>query len=111
MLVAIGDVYAQIPHRGAVESAMREERERAREEDGCISFAFAEVLDDLGHFLVVESWRDENAREQHYRSPAFEHYQSAVAPLLIRDSEMEVHVVERTLRPVDSQTLSLQHDD
>jgi quinol monooxygenase YgiN len=111
VILALGDIYAQIPQRKAVEEAMLDAQTQARKEPGCVSFAFAEVIGDPGHFLVVERWRDQAALDEHYRSAAFAGYQAAVAGRLVRDSEMHVHAVEQEVRPVDSSRLDLAHDD
>ena len=63
---------------------------------------FAEVLEDPGHFVVLESWSDQEAIERHYRSPAFADYQRAIARLLVRESEYRMHVVQDTLHPLQS---------
>jgi quinol monooxygenase YgiN len=111
MIVAVGDVYAQIPQREAVERAMLGAQEQARAHDGCLSFVFAEALGDPGHFLVVQRWRDQGAMEDHFRSRSFFDYQRAIAPLLVRESELSVHRVEDEVRPVNSSRLDTDHDD
>jgi quinol monooxygenase YgiN len=110
-LLALGDLHTQIPHRDAVERIMLDAQTAAREREGCESFSFAQVVGDPGHYLTVARWRDRAAMEGHYGSPAFAAYQAAIAPLLVADSELELHVVEQTVRPVDSGTLDLRQDD
>jgi quinol monooxygenase YgiN len=83
----------------------------AGRQDGCLLFAFAEQLGDPGHFLVVQRWRDQASLEEHYRSPGFASYQAAIGELLVRESELELHRVEETVRPVNSSTLDLDQDD
>lgn len=85
--------------------------EQALAEDGCLSFVFAEVLQDPGHFVVLESWSDQQAIERHYRSAAFADYQRAIAPLLVRDSEYRLHLVAETLHPVQSTTIVTDQND
>ena len=58
MLVAIADVYTQIPQRDAAEQVMVRAQTAARGEDGCVTFAFAQVLGDPGHYLLVARWRN-----------------------------------------------------
>jgi quinol monooxygenase YgiN len=62
MIVAVADVYAQIPHRKAVQEVMLTTEVRVRADPGCVSFVFAEVLAEPGHFLLVERWRDQAGR-------------------------------------------------
>ena len=80
MIVAIADVYAQIPQRDAAEQVMVRAQTAARGEDGCVAFAFAQ-------------------------------YQSAITPLLVRDSELRVDTVQETVLPLDSSPLDIRHDD
>lgn len=86
-------------------------QEQAREEPGCLSFVFAEVLADAGHFIVVQGWRDRGCIDRHFESAAFVDYQTQIAPLLVRESEMDIYLVQTELRPVDSSRLDLTHDD
>ena len=111
MIVAIADVYAQIPQRDAAEQVMLRAQAAARGEDGCVTFAFAQVLGDPGHYLLVSRWRDRAAFDAHYASAAFAEYQIAVAPLLVRDSELRVDTVQEAVLPVDSSPLDIRQDD
>jgi quinol monooxygenase YgiN len=110
MIVAIGDIYAQIPHLDQVRDVMREAQQRTRAQQGCISYTFAETLDDPGHFVVVQEWRDRPALDEHYRSRAFADYQAKVSGLLVRDSELRVSFVAESVRPVAT-VGGPQHDD
>ena len=64
MILGVGDVHVQIPHRLQAERAMAEAARGALAQEGCLSFVFAEVLEDPGHFIVVESWSDQEAVER-----------------------------------------------
>lgn len=111
MIVGLGDVYAQIPRREEVRELMRRTQASVREQPGCISYAFAETLDDPGHFVVVQQWRDQAAVEEHYSSRAFADYQEKIAELLVRTSELRLHVVQEGFRPVDSPQPNILHED
>jgi quinol monooxygenase YgiN len=111
MIVALADVFAQIPHREAVRELMLKTEVRVREDPGCVSFVFAEVLAEPGHFLLVQRWRDQAALDEHYRSAAFAAYQAGIQGLLVRDSEVAVHVSGEEFRPVDSSRLDIGGDD
>jgi quinol monooxygenase YgiN len=111
VIVAIGDVYAQLPRRGEVEQAMLTAQHEAREQHGCITFSFAEVLGDPGHFLVVQRWRDQEALDEHYRSDSFAAYQAAVRHQLVRDSDLQLHVVAESVTPLAPRALDLDQDD
>jgi quinol monooxygenase YgiN len=111
MIIAAGDVYAQIPSLAQVRALMRATQARVREQPGCISYVFAETLDDPGHFVTVQRWRDRGALDDHYRSQAFADYQAKIGEYLVRSSELQQYVVQESLRPVDSQALDTSQDD
>jgi len=111
MLIALGDIYAQIPRRDEVRELMRATQARARQQAGCIDFVFAETLDDPGHFVIVQQWRDRAALDEHYRSEAFADYQAKIGEHLVRSSELRVHVVQQSALLVDSSPLDISQDD
>jgi quinol monooxygenase YgiN len=111
VIIVHAEVLAQIPQRAAAREAMHAAQSAAREEEGCIAFAFAEALEDPGHFVAVERWRDRAALDAHFRTPSFREYQAAITPLLVRDSEIHIYAAEELARPVDSSPLDLRQDD
>jgi quinol monooxygenase YgiN len=111
VIIALGDIYAQVPRRDEVRKLMRTTQARVREEPGCISYEFAETLDEAGHFLVVQQWRDLAALEEHYRSQAFAAYQEEIGEQLVRTSELRVHVVSESFQPVGSSPTDPRDDD
>jgi quinol monooxygenase YgiN len=111
VVIAVADVYAQIPSRDAVREVMRLTQERAREQPGCVSYTVAEALEDPGHFVVVQQWRDQGALDVHYRSEAFADYQAGVAKRLVHTTDLRVYEVNESFEPVDSSTLDLDQDD
>jgi quinol monooxygenase YgiN len=111
MIIALGDIHAQIPRREEVRELMRATQARVREQPGCLSYTFAETLDDPGGFVIVQQWRDQNALERHYRSQAFADYQAGIADRLVRTSELRLHVVQESLLPVDSSVIDTSADD
>jgi quinol monooxygenase YgiN len=111
VIIALGDIYAQIPRLEEVRRLMRATQDGAREEPGCESYTFAETLDDPGHFVILQQWRDQAALEEHYRSQAFADYQARVQALLVRTSELRLHAVQESFRPLASSGGDPQHDD
>ncbi|MGO9488622.1 MAG: putative quinol monooxygenase [Solirubrobacteraceae bacterium] len=111
MILTVGDIYSQVPQRTAAEEAMLNAQRGAREQDGCLSYQFTQALEEPGHFVVVQRWRDRGALDAHFHSPSFTAYQRAIKPLLIRDSELLVYDVQETFRPLDSTDLDLDQDD
>lgn len=111
MIIALGDVYVQMPRLAEVRELMLVTQARVREQPGCISYAFAESLEDPGHFVLVQQWRDQGALDEHYRSQAFAEYQAQVAEQLVRTSELRLHQVQTSYAPVDSSRLDIAQDD
>jgi quinol monooxygenase YgiN len=111
VIIALGDVYAQVPRLEQVRELMRATQERARTQSGCISYAFAESLEDPGHFVVVQQWRDRAALDEHYRSQEFASYQDQIAEQIVRSSELRLHEVRASYEPVDTSRLDLAQDD
>jgi quinol monooxygenase YgiN len=111
VIVGFGDIYAQIPRREEVRELMRATQASVREQPGCISYTFAETLDDPGHYVVMQEWRDEASVEEHYASPAFAEYQQRIAALLVRTSELRMHVVSEGFRPIEESPPSITQED
>jgi quinol monooxygenase YgiN len=111
VIIALGDVYAQIPRVEAVRELMRATQARVREQPGCISYAFAQSLDEPAHFVLVQQWRDREALEQHYGSQAFANYQAQITKQIVQTSELRLHEVETSYAPVDSSRLDIAQDD
>jgi quinol monooxygenase YgiN len=100
VIVALGDISAKIPRLDEVRGVMRDTERRVREQAGCVSYTFAEALDDPGHFLVTQEWQDLASLEGHYRSQAFAEYQAAIAPLLVRDTDLRISETSQSVRPL-----------
>jgi quinol monooxygenase YgiN len=107
MIIASGDIYARISDREQVTALMCATQERVREQPGCLYYAFAETLDDPGHFVVVAQWQDQGALDAHYRSEVFADYQAQVGVHLVRSSELRVFEASGALsvepQPIDPQ--------
>lgn len=101
----------QIPERERARELMLATQQRARDEPGCISYAFVETLDEPGHFMTVQQWRDQAALDDHYRSQAFAEYQSEITSSLVRSSDLQVHEVQASYAPFDPGPLGPQDVD
>jgi autoinducer 2-degrading protein len=100
-VIAIGRVHGIAAGRPQLLELMRRTSAAARAEPGCQSFAFAEVLDGADEFLVVHEWDDQAALQAHYAGAVHQAYQHDVFGLLARPSELAIHQVASTERPVD----------
>jgi quinol monooxygenase YgiN len=93
----VGDIYSLVGRADELVELLSETQVRARSEPGCLAYAFAEVVGDPGHYLVVQQWRDEAALDAHYSSPTFQRYQERVGEFLARPSEVRLHRVAETV--------------
>jgi quinol monooxygenase YgiN len=110
-IVAVADVYGLVGRRAELLDLMRETQGSARENPGCLTYTFAETLDDPGHFVLVQEWRDQAALDEHYRSPGFASYQERVGEFLARPTQLRVHQVAETLLPADSAPMDPRRAD
>jgi quinol monooxygenase YgiN len=69
-------------------------------QDGCLGYVVASRITERDHYMVVEEWRDRAALEAHYASISFERFQYALHGLLARPSEVTIHSVGETHRPL-----------
>jgi quinol monooxygenase YgiN len=98
-IVVVGDLHALVGRRDQLLELLAETQARAREEPGCVSYAFAEVVGEPGRLLVCQEWDSEPALEQHYRSSGFADYQQRVGEFLARPSDVRIHHIRETLLP------------
>jgi quinol monooxygenase YgiN len=111
VIIALGDIYAQIESREEVRDLMRATQTRTRDQPGCLSYEFAEALGDAGHFLVVQRWRDQAAVDEHYRSQEFTAYQQRIRDYLVRSSDLTLYAVAESVRPLGPSPVDPQLDD
>lgn len=110
MLIALADIHARIADRDQVRALMETLQARAREQPGCSYYAFAETVDDPGHFVLVGRWLDQPALDAHYRSDAFADYQANVGQHLVRTSALQVFTAQATMRPFDTSPIDPTED-
>jgi quinol monooxygenase YgiN len=99
-VVAIGRVYGIASARAQLVELMRRTAARARLEPGCRSYDFAEAVDAADEFVIVHAWHDRAALAAHYRGATHAAYQQGVHGLLARPSDLAIHEVASTERPV-----------
>jgi len=101
-VVAVARVHGIAAAHAELVALLRRTAAAARAEPGCRSYDVAETPDGADEFVAVHAWADEAALEAHYRGAAHQAYQHDVFGLLARPSELDIHRVAGTERPVDS---------
>ena len=99
-VVAVARVHGIASRRAELVELLRRTADRVRAEPGCRSYDVAEALDVADDFVVVHEWDDRAALAAHYRGPAHTAYQRGLFGLLARPSDLAIHEVASTERPV-----------
>jgi quinol monooxygenase YgiN len=99
-VIAIGRVRGIASARAQLVELMRRTAAAARAEAGCRSYDFAEAIDVADEFVVVHEWEDRAALAAHYRGATHRAYQQALFGLLARPSDLAIHEIASTERPV-----------
>jgi quinol monooxygenase YgiN len=69
-------------------------------EDGCLSFDVLAEPDDRSELVLVSAWREEADMRAHFSSAAYADFTAAVTDLLTRPSDVRIHRVAGTVRPI-----------
>ena len=99
-VVAVGRVHGIASRRAELIDLMRRTGEGARAEPGCRAYDFADVLDGVDEFLVVHEWDDRASLDAHYRGAVYAAYREGLFGLLARPSDLVIHEVAASERPV-----------
>ena len=74
MIIAIGDVYVQVPQRKAAEQAMAQAQAHAHEEPGCVSYKAHFVDGEPATVVIYEQFADQAALDYHRNAAHFHQY-------------------------------------
>ena len=110
-VVAIADLFGIAGRRDELLAVLANAERDAAAQPGCLRYTYAAALADPDHFLLVSEWRDEAAMDAHYSSSAFAEFQFALDGLLARPSEMIIHTISASTRPVASGPLDPRDAD
>jgi quinol monooxygenase YgiN len=70
------------------------------DEPDCSQFEVLE-LSDPGEMVLLVAWASEGALREHFATPHYRRYRAAVGELLARPSDVVMHHVAQTIRPID----------
>ncbi len=102
MNVVIADIFGIAGRRGELSSLLADAQRTALRRPDCLRYTVSSGLGDPDHYVVVEEWRDEAALDAHFASAAFARFQWELHGLLARPSEVRIHSVSQTHRPIAS---------
>jgi quinol monooxygenase YgiN len=67
--------------------------------DGCLGAQAAQPLGaEVGEYVLITRWRDEDALRVHYASNDYTYYAERIGELLARPSDVTISYVEREVR-------------
>jgi quinol monooxygenase YgiN len=96
----IAEIHGLAGREDELNRRLYELAEAARGEEGCVMFRPLRAQEP-GEFVVLSSWRDEDALRAHYASVAYRRYRAAVGELLARPSDVTVHHLVETVHALD----------
>jgi quinol monooxygenase YgiN len=110
-VIAVADMFGISGRRNElVELLQRSEREAAAE-PGCRRHTFAAGLADPDRFVLVSEWDSQEALDTHYRSDVFARFQLGLQGLLARPSNMTIHSVSESVRPLNTRPIDPRDAD
>jgi quinol monooxygenase YgiN len=69
VLVVLATLPGRPDKRAEIAAALTKAAAASRDEEGCLSYAFARDLEDEDRYLSVETWRDQAALDAHFGTP------------------------------------------
>ena len=110
-VVAIAEIFGISGRRSELVALLSETERQVRGMPGARRSVFAARLGRPDDFVLVSEWETSDAMRAYHRSEAFARYQFELQGLLARPSEMTVHTVADTVRPVPSGPLDPRDAD
>jgi quinol monooxygenase YgiN len=99
-LILVAEVHGRAALVAELRAVLSALADGANGEPGCISFRVLSG-DDPGEFVLLSSWRKEDALREHYTTAHYRHYREQVGPLLRRPSDVVIHRLTATVRALD----------
>ena len=101
-IVAVADMFGIASRRRELADLLARAEGEADGIPGCRRYTFAAALADADHFVLVSEWDDQASLDAHYASTAFATLQFSLNGLLARPSDMTMHSISGTARPVST---------
>jgi quinol monooxygenase YgiN len=98
-LILVAEVHGLAGRAGELRELLDALADGSRAEPDCASFRVL-AAQDIGEFVLISVWT-RDALGSHYATPHYRRYRAAVTPLLARPSDVTIHHISSTVRPVD----------
>jgi quinol monooxygenase YgiN len=96
MIVVVGRVESDAERRDALIAAGQKVAGSSRQEPGCISYRLYEDTEQPNAFVFIEEWADDEALQDHFRTPHIAEFMSAMPATLTAPPDVRFHTIERT---------------
>lgn len=99
-LIVVADIHGLTGRTRELRALLDELAAGSLTEPGCLGFR---VLDAelAGDFVLLEAFTDEAALRAHHDTPHYHHYRALVGQFLATPSDVVVHHLSQTVRPID----------
>ena len=96
MILVVGTFRLPVASREAARSAMERIVALSRAEPGCIDYAYAEDVSELGVFRVSEAWESREALSAHFEAAHMAAWRREREDLGLCDRDMRAYEVGKT---------------
>lgn len=90
MVIVTGIIHIDAADAEAAKAAASNMAVATRAEDGCITYAFYEDIENPGRFRVYEEWRDLAALGAHGKAPHMADFRKALAGLNVLGTDLKM---------------------
>jgi quinol monooxygenase YgiN len=96
MIVVVGRVSTDPAKRAQLIEVAQKVAAASREDAGCISYRVFEDTEQPNHFVFVEEWADEDALQQHFRTPHIAEFMQAIPGTIVAPPDVKFHQIATT---------------
>ncbi len=96
MIVVVGRVTTDPSKRAQLIEVAQKVAAASREEAGCIDYRVFEDTEQPNRFVFVEEWQDEEALQQHFRTPHIAEFMGAITATITAPPDVRFHEIAST---------------
>jgi quinol monooxygenase YgiN len=96
MIVVVGRVRTDADRRAELIRIGQAVAAASREEAGCIDYRLYEDTENSNEFVFVEEWENDEALQQHFRTPHIAAFMGAIPPAIVAPPDVQFHEVAST---------------